>query len=220
MLWWESVEEALTNLGGAAPLRDLYAEVRKVRTRDGDTIPQSLDAVVRRELEYNSSDSTQWKKKRDIFFSVHGKGEGVWGLRVEMAPAPEAVDLSEPEIVGPAPVEQITINRILRDTAMSRKVKALHHGHCQICGQTIKLPDGRPYAEGHHLIPLGKPHLGPDISANIIVVCPNHHAMLDMGCISLDLDKLATAAGHTISPQSIIYHNDVVVKDTSGSNGS
>src|SRR5690606_26268428 len=104
------------------------------------------------ELEYNSSDSTNWNKKRDLFFSVHGIGRGVWGLR-QLLDQPTASDNSEPETDGTAPVVTTTISRIIRDTNMSREIKALHHSRCQICGETINLPDGRRYAEAHHIIP-------------------------------------------------------------------
>lgn len=211
MLWWQSVESALSNLGGTATLKDLYDEVRQVRKQSGDTIPPSLEAVVRRELEYNSSDSTQWRRVRNIFFSVHGKGEGVWGLRAHIALEPDASDIGLPEPFGTAPSVAVTVNRIIRDTVMSRKVKALHHGQCQMCGTSIKLPNDRNYAEGHHIIPLGKPHGGPDAPSNIIVVCPNHHAMLDLGCIELDLSALAAIPGHAVSAASVDYHNRVVV---------
>lgn len=207
MQWWQSVEKALNNLGGAASLGSIYAEVRKVRASANDSQPPSLDAIVRRELEYNSSDSSNWKMNRDIFFSVHGIGNGVWGLRSMAQVPPQAVDM---DIPGPER-EEVTISRIIRDTVMTRKIKALHGHACQLCGEWITLPDGKRYAEAHHLIPLGKPHSGPDIPANIIVVCPNHHAKLDFGCIQLKVEDLRVTAGHTISTKSISYHNDVVV---------
>lgn len=211
MLWWQSVEGALSNLGGTATLKDLYEEVRKLRKQSGDSIPPSLEAVVRRELEYNSSDSTQWRRVRNVFFSVHGKGEGVWGLRAHIAIEPDASDMALPEPLVGTPTISVTVNRIIRDTVMSRKVKSLHHSRCQLCGTSIKLPGDRNYAEGHHIIPLGKPHGGPDTPSNIIVVCPNHHAMLDLGCIELDLSALLAIPGHSISAASIDYHNRVIV---------
>lgn len=210
MLWWQSVEAALVNLGGVASLKDLYDEVRRVRVRDGDTTPVSLEEVVRKELEYNSSDSTNWRKTRDVFFSVEGIGKGVWGLREILKPAPLAVDLAPPETDGSAPTVEAWVNRIVRDTLMGRKIKALHGSQCQICGETIVLPDGRRYAEAHHIIPLGKPHGGPDTPSNIIVLCPNHHAMLDLGCLPLNEQQLRHVKGHTISAKSIDYHNSVV----------
>ena len=83
-----------------------------------------------------------------------------------------------------------TTLRVVRDTTLARYVKVLHHHKCQICGLAIELPDGSHYAEAHHLQPLGAPHDGPDIAANIVVLCPNHHAMCDYGVLTLDLAEL------------------------------
>lgn len=212
MNWWQSVERALENLGGVAPLKKLYDEVREVRQANGDTTPVSLEEVVRKELEYNSSDSTNWHKRRDLFFSVQGIGKGIWGLRSALKAEPLASDLAPPlEAEGPAPTKEVTTNRIVRDTVMTRKVKALHHSKCQICGTSISLPDGSEYSEAHHLIPLGAPHRGPDTPSNIIIVCPNHHAMLDLGCVDLMISAITAVDGHEISRESIAYHNDFIV---------
>jgi predicted restriction endonuclease len=42
-----------------------------------------------------------------------------------------------------------------------------------VCGETIPLADGLRYAEAHHIQPFGAPHNGPDISENVICLCPN-----------------------------------------------
>jgi hypothetical protein len=212
MHWWQSVETSLANLGGVAPLKEIYAEVRSVRQANGDSVPVSLEEVVRKELEYNSSDSSNWRGTRDVFFSVHGIGKGIWGLRSLLEIPPTASDLTPPPGNGdPAPRVEVITYRIIRDTIMTQKVKALHRSKCQICGTSISLQNGSKYSEAHHIIPLGAPHKGPDIPSNIIVVCPNHHAMLDLGCMDLAQSEISLVEGHTISPQSIDYHNSVIV---------
>jgi hypothetical protein len=100
------------------------------------------------------------------------------------------------------------INRIIRDTALSRKVKSLYHHRCQICGETVLLYDEKPYAEAHHIKPLGSPHNGPDIQSNILCICPNHHAQLDYGAIKIELHELQIRPGHEIQREFIEYHND------------
>ncbi|RCK26413.1 hypothetical protein TH9_22670 [Thalassospira xiamenensis] len=212
MYWWQSVEAALENLGGTASLREIYDEVQRIREVENASITMSLEANVRKELEYNSSDSANWRKSRDIFFSVNGIGQGVWGLRSAVPENTFACDIEEPENLKPSKRQEITVTRIIRDTAMTRKIKALHKSKCQICGETIPTSDDRGYVEAHHIRPLGKPHQGPDIPSNIIVVCPNHHAMLDLGMIGLNLDLITKAIGHDISDASIAYHNTVVAK--------
>ena len=80
----------------------------------------------------------------------------------------------------------------------------------QLCGFTIALPDGSRYAEAHHIQPLGAPHHGPDVAGNIIVVCPNHHAMCDYGTIALDLADLKSHPDHHIDARFIDYHNSTI----------
>lgn len=212
MYWRESVELALRNLGGGANLDGLYREVRKVRTEHNDTIPRSLEAIVRKELEYNSSDSSNWRGERDLFYSVHGIGKGFWGLRASIPVTPVASDVASQLSPEETQRAEITISRIIRDTAMAKKVKAINGYHCQICGECIELPNGQSYVEAHHLIPLGAPHNGPDVPSNIIVVCPNHHAMLDLGCINLSQATLTCRLGHRIADESIEYHERIVLR--------
>ena len=110
----------------------------------------------------------------------------------------------------PPPRVISTVYRHIRDTAASRGVKLAHGSKCQICGSTFKLPDGSAYAEAHHIKPLG--HDGPDNKANLICVCPNHHAMLDYFAMPLDKAKLRQVAGHTIAQKFIDYHNAQVAQ--------
>ena len=56
-------------------------------------------------------------------------------------------------------------NRIIRDTRLSRKMKAEYGDRCQVCGQVQRVSRDRNYSEAHHLRPLGKPHDGPDVRA-------------------------------------------------------
>jgi hypothetical protein len=87
-------------------------------------------------------------------------------------PAGQAVDIAEPhDIVR----KTTTVSRVVRDTPLARRVKALHAYRCQLCASTVQLQGDRLYAEGHHLRPLGSPHNGPDVAANILCVCPNCH---------------------------------------------
>ncbi|WP_321447658.1 HNH endonuclease [uncultured Cohaesibacter sp.] len=210
MTWYETVEMALQNLGGTASLKDVYGEVRKIRMQQRLSVPSSLEAIVRKELEYNSQDSSNWRGNRNLFFSVEGIGNGVWGLRAHIPRSAFASDLSNPDQSDATRISGLTTSRIIRDTAMTRKVKALHRSKCQICDSSILLPDGTSYAEAHHIIPIGSPHYGPDVSENIVIVCPNHHAQLDFGCVEINVEELTGAAGHTISSKSIAYHNEKI----------
>jgi len=60
----------------------------------------------------------------------------------------------------------------------------IYNGHCQICGFTFLKRDGTPYFEVHHI----DPQLG-DHPKNLLVVCPNHHAMLEFAHTKIFVDK-------------------------------
>jgi len=94
-----------------------------------------------------------------------------------------------------------TVTRRIRDTAMSRDLKATYGHRCQICGTTIQGRDGGSYAEGAHVRPLGRPHLGSDKRENLLCLCPNHHTQLDLGGLVI-LNDLSVAHAMTLVPFS------------------
>lgn len=65
-------------LGGQATLKEITQGVISITT---NPIPLRLDAGIRKEIETHSSDSANFNGKDDIFYSVCGLGNGVWGLR-------------------------------------------------------------------------------------------------------------------------------------------
>ncbi|MCL3996579.1 YDG/SRA domain-containing protein [Streptomyces lavenduligriseus] len=80
------------------------------------------------------------------------------------------------------------VQRLIRDNAVIRNVKRLHGGECQVCGLRLLGPNGKPYSEGAHIRPLGKPHRGPDVEPNVLCLCPNCHVGLDIGAFVIDDD--------------------------------
>jgi hypothetical protein len=80
--WRDDLEAvlALIDFGEGAALADIYREVRRVRAKAGRSVPENLEATVRRTLEDNSSDSDNYRGI-NIFYMPKGKGAGVWGLR-------------------------------------------------------------------------------------------------------------------------------------------
>ncbi len=65
--------------------------------------------------------------------------------------------------IEPPPRVKTTVTRVVRDSAIALWVKQIHEYRCQVCGERIDLPDGRHYAEAHHIKPLGGAHEGPDV---------------------------------------------------------
>lgn len=205
--WTDDIALALTNLGGIATLSDIYKEVKKIRP---GPYPSKIDATIRGAIERSSSDSKAHSGKNDLFFSVSGLGAGIWGLRSINIATPVANDY-DPLPGGSVQPERHTQTtyRILRETELARRIKILHKHQCQICSITLQL-SGRMYSEAHHLQPLGKPHFGPDIPGNIVVVCPNCHVKLDYFSEYIDIKKFMARGGHVISAEYVNYHNSRV----------
>ena len=139
-------------------------------------------------------------------------------LPIEKEPllTPMAIDLGEPSLTQRHAVQTY---RILRDTALARWLKHMYEYECQLCGMTIELINGGRYAEVHHIQPLGAPHNGPDILENMLVLCPNHHAMCDLGAIRLSIKELRVSKNHPISLQRLEYHNVKILEETAQQSG-
>jgi hypothetical protein len=79
--WLSDVFDALAALGGSADLNEIYRSVRALRRKAGRSLPVSTDAVIRKTLEENSSDSEAHRGYRDIFEMPNGRGRGYWAIR-------------------------------------------------------------------------------------------------------------------------------------------
>lgn len=208
--WKEDIVLALEQLNGVASLKEIYDAVKLIR-KSSDTL--SFKATIRKTIEDHSSDSKNFKGKNenDLFYSVKGLGKGIWGLRLSLNNATSlALDIEDIEL----PDRKMTlVYRILRDTQLARTIKLLHKNRCQICGTIISIDDGKTYSEAHHIQPLGKPHNGPDIEGNILILCPNHHSMIDYGGIKLKISDIRKHECHKIDEKYIEYHNQKIAKN-------
>ncbi len=82
--WRDDVRSALSQLGGLASLDQIYNSVLQIRRLAGRSLPVNYRAIIRRELEYNSSDSKAFTGRLDWFRSVKGIGGGIWAIRMEV----------------------------------------------------------------------------------------------------------------------------------------
>jgi hypothetical protein len=205
--WRDEIIAILKDLGGKAPLSRIYPAVEKRGNMDISS--PHWNSRIRDTLEVYSSDSAIFNGVEDIFYSVAGIRKGIWGLRSYIIATSKPIDFPDPPEVSRVVQE---IYRILRDTELSRFVKSIYEGVCQLCGTFIELPNGSRYAEAHHIKPLGRPHSGPDVKGNIICLCPICHVKMDYGLLFFDLNKLTLHEKHKINVEYVDYHNKNILK--------
>jgi putative restriction endonuclease len=139
------------------------------------------------------------------------KGHVIYQFTLE-----KAMNSSEGETQERFPTRKTAVSqRLVRDTEAARRVKMLHKNTCQVCGHRLEVFRQKYYSEGAHIRPLGKPHEGPDIGANILCLCPNHHVQFDRCQFSINPEtlelvgipgKLRTVPGHVVSAKYLKYH--------------
>jgi putative restriction endonuclease len=142
-------------------------------------------------------------------------GFRIYRFRLRRSEGQAAPWTVQPGVLGPAPRTAGWVQRVVRDSALSRRVKELHGFRCQVCGITIETAGGF-YAEGAHIRPLGSPHDGPDVEENILCLCPNHHVMFDLGSLTVGDDlgivgapgKLRLVDGHLPGQDFLRYHRE------------
>jgi hypothetical protein len=80
------------------------------------------------------------------------------------------------EILQPTPVRSTTQTIFVRNTALADMLKTYYDHHCQVCQHSFEPIYGVDYSETHHIQYLRDG--GPDVSGNIVVLCPNHHRVI------------------------------------------
>lgn len=75
--WLDRVTNALQTLGGEEHLSKIYSTIKEGFPED---LPKNWKAIIRKELEYNSPDSTNFQGSSPLFYSAKGIGKGVWGI--------------------------------------------------------------------------------------------------------------------------------------------
>ncbi|UFJ41243.1 HNH endonuclease [Brevibacillus humidisoli] len=185
--WLDEIVDALRELGGEGTLEDIYTRIFDRGIMDFASNPFWKDRVRGTIYQY-SSDCDVYNGKRDIFYSVSGKGKGQWGLR-DFEPSENNVNLTEDDEVfaeGKKKLRQHIYRernpRLIR--IAKERFKANHGGrlYCEVCGfdfYRVYGEIGQDYIEGHHTIPISELKDG-DVTKveDIALVCSNCHRML------------------------------------------
>ena len=185
MTWRDKIIEALNNLGGEALLSEIYDEVAN---RTGETITVSFKASIRDALERNSSDSVKYNNKYDVFYCVHGKGNGKWGLR-NYEVTEDNMNITQDDS-GFSEGRQLLKKHLCRERNHSLikkakdKFKQEHEGKifCEVCGFDFHLKYGElgeDFIEAHHTKAVSQMEENEKTKIeDIAMVCSNCHSML------------------------------------------
>ena len=209
-----------TLTGGNAALATNYIEGNPVRVSRGS----QLDSEYAPETGYRYDGlyriDSYWNEKGKDDFNVLRFNLVRLDGQLPLGKIGEAnlQDSAEHEVVGnEGPGRQdITVSRVIRNTAVGNEVKNIYGYRCQICSIELNTPSGR-YAECCHIRPLGRPHNGPDTLDNVLCLCPNHHVLFDAHafCINDDLtvaetgQQLFVHSSHQVNTAHIRYHRNL-----------
>lgn len=200
-------------------------EFKKGRFKNTDSAEKSIHDACSRRIGIHANDFDEALKQwllgnNAILKSILIRHSGTTTIHREFIEQllvnPETLSLTPYAVDIDSPLEAQRIKtetyRILRDTALARQVKQVYNCRCQICRLSLMIEENTPYAEAHHVKPLGAPHNGPDRLNNITCVCPNCHVLLDYGALLIDKSKLYLSDDHIISDEFIDYHNGNIFK--------
>ena len=143
----------------------------------------------------------------ESYWKASGRsGHDVWRFR--LVGSPEGNPVTNPPPGNPPPQSgqhaYATVQRLIRNTAVTQWVKQLYDHTCQICGTRLVTSSG-PYAEGAHIRPVGRPHNGPDSPDNVLCLCPNDHVLFDRGMIGFDGsgNVIELSSGRILGPLAV-----------------
>jgi hypothetical protein len=210
---------ALAELGGSAPTAHA---LKHMEQRYGTLLSSEDHEGTERDNEPKWHNRTRFERKkmeRSGLLVPARESRGVWTLTeagwdqfrlirdtnaevsagTEGPPAPPADPPKGDET--PSRAEETT-QRIVRSTAVADYVKRVHDYTCQVCGIRLATSAGA-YAEAAHIRALGRPHDGPDVPANVLCLCPNHHVLFDFGMLTISDELTVTDHSSEASPRRL-----------------
>lgn len=91
-------------------------------------------------------------------------------------------------VLHAVPRRMVSVEEFVRNQYLADSLKSYYENRCQICGKDFYPDYGFAYSETHHVQYLARG--GPDISGNIVVICPNHHRIIHATDARFDLQSL------------------------------
>lgn len=155
------------------------------------TIPFSLEDL-KLSMEYGGQTNPRYIQPRDeqlIMPYIQGSLAQVPKLSLQLVPASRIAQKfgKQPTlsaiynhdriaILHPVPKKLVSREEFERNQYLADSLKSYYESRCQVCDQDFLLEYGVPFSETHHIQYLARG--GPDVSGNIVVLCPNHHRII------------------------------------------
>jgi putative restriction endonuclease len=141
-----------------------------VRVTRGYQVEKGPDKGYRYDGIYYVADYERVKGKEGYFICRFHLQKEVVGSPIK--------DIEHP--ISPTERVEYTGNRVKRNVSFAEQIKDLYDNTCQVCKVFLKTPiEGVGISEAAHIKAIGSPHDGPDTKANMLCLCPNHHAQFD-----------------------------------------
>lgn len=92
-------------------------------------------------------------------------------------------------MIHPTLRKRVSVERFERNSWLAETLKVYYNHRCQVCGLDFQPTYNVGLADTHHIQYLVNG--GPDISGNIVVLCPNHHRVVHATEARFDRTELA-----------------------------
>ncbi len=201
MITVRKIQNVIKENGRISTLADIYSTYEKLYPEDliGK---KAWTSLIRNLIYFHAEECDKHNNKYPIlFYSVNGKGSGVWGLcdvpnsEVNLPSISSLNDMVFPEgaLYEYRHMKKERNSKLIHE---AKKRFLQQHGkiYCQICGFNFYEKYGvigKDFIEAHHIIPISDVDAEYDAKVeDIILVCSNCHSMLHIKRPWLTADEL------------------------------
>lgn len=184
---------------GAFPVQTMAASAQ---SRHWNAI--DMEKILDRVSELPGQASIPWKKElAEREASVREWAFSLQAVELTTSPAAAVPTYLEGEAARVAELERKALNEtpeartktsvVIERGPIGNAVKKANNYKCQVCEaldlpvHSFLKPNGVPYVEAHHVVPVSKLHIGSLAATNILTVCANHHRQLHYGRVSVEI---------------------------------
>lgn len=175
-----------------------------------DLLPQNKDQelqILKEDNKNSNSSTTNQELDEDEFLSLFEPYSVEQDLNFEDL---EAFELNSTQNHSES---KIQIQRLVRNSTISEKLKKHYEFRCQICSYRVPKSDGSFLAEAHHIQPYNRLHKGDDTTQNLIILCPNCHTQFDDLYFAIEPETLLI---HSIIENDDYHLSELTLKHTLG----